>query len=59
MVKRADFERELIAIIAPAVTRAQDIMKAKYGISFSARVDWKLTRGQFEDDPVGGVGIGG
>jgi len=59
MVKRAEFERELISIVAPAINRAQDVLEAKYGVRFEVNVDWHLTKGKFEDEPPKGSGIGG
>ena len=59
MVKRAKFEKELINLVAPALTHAQDVMETKYGFRFEIQVDWHLTKGKFEDEPTGRGGIGG
>lgn len=57
MVKRDEFEKELIEMVAPAVTHAQDIMKEKYGFRFEIKIDWHLTKGSFEDEPTHDEGI--
>lgn len=56
MVKRNTFEKELLAIIVPAVGHAQDVMASKYGVKFEIQVDWQLTTGHFEDEEKAGVG---
>lgn len=57
MVKRDEFEKELIELVAPAITHAQDVVKAKYGFRFEATFDWRLTKGSFEDEPTSSKGI--
>lgn len=61
MVKRAEFEKELIELVAPAIIHAQDVLKAKYGFRFEAAFDWHLTKGRFEDEPTSskGISVGG
>jgi len=60
MVKRDEFEKEIIKLVAPAILHAQDVVKAKYGFKFEARIDWRLTKGSFEDETSGdGISFGG
>lgn len=57
MVKRAEFEKELIELVAPAINHAQDVMKAKYGFLFEINIDWHVVKGRFEDEPTSSEGI--
>jgi len=60
MVKRAEFEKELMKHLVPAINHAQDVIKAKYGVRFEIVVDWKLGKGfRFEDEADRGLTLGG
>jgi len=52
MVKRAEFEKELMKHIVPAVTHAQDVIEAKWGFRFEVNMDWHVTKGKFEDEKI-------
>jgi hypothetical protein len=60
MVKRAEFEKELMKILVPAIGHAQDVLLEKYGVRFSVQVDWELGKNyHFEDETPTKGGIGG
>ena len=50
MVKRKEFEDDLIKLIAPAVTGAQYVLGKKYNVKFKVRIDWELSDGHNFDD---------
>lgn len=52
MVKRTEFEKELMKHIIPAIGHAQDVIEAKWGFRFEVNIDWHVTEGKFEDEKI-------